>query len=93
MPVLASGAAMRRRSFISLLGGAVVWPVAMRAQQSEGTRRIGILMNRSAEDPQGRARVATFQQRLQQLGWTNGSNLTAQTMLIANAATRQNWSH
>jgi ABC-type uncharacterized transport system substrate-binding protein len=89
MPVLASGAAMRRRSFISLLGGAVVWPVATRAQQSEGTRRIGILMNRSAEDPQGRARVATFQQRLQQLGWTNGSNLRIDTRWGADDVDRE----
>ena len=89
MPVLASGAAMRRRSFISLLGGAVVWPVATRAQQSEGTRRIGILMNRSAEDPQGRARVATFQQRLQQLGWTDGSNLRIDTRWGADDVDRE----
>jgi putative tryptophan/tyrosine transport system substrate-binding protein len=66
---------MRRRAFISLLGGAVVWPLVTRAQQSEGMRRIGVLMNRAADDPQGQARLAAFQQRLQQLGWTDGGNV------------------
>ncbi|MGA6941971.1 MAG: ABC transporter substrate-binding protein [Pseudolabrys sp.] len=65
---------MRRRAFITLLGSAVVWPVA-RAQQPEGVRRIGILMNRAADDPQGQARLAAFQQGMQQLGWTDGGNM------------------
>ncbi len=89
MPVLSSGAAMRRRSFISLLGGAVVWPVAARAQQSEGMRRIGVLMNRAADDPQGRARVAAFQQRLRQLGWTDGSNVRIDTRWGADDVERE----
>ena len=66
---------MRRRAFITLLGSAVVWPVAARTQQSEGVRRIGILMNRTADDPQGQARLAAFQQGMQQLGWTDGGNM------------------
>ncbi|MGA7066544.1 MAG: ABC transporter substrate-binding protein [Pseudolabrys sp.] len=66
---------MRRRAFITLLGSAVVWPVAARTQQSEGVRRIGILMNRAADDPQGQARLAAFQQGMQQLGWTDGGNV------------------
>jgi putative tryptophan/tyrosine transport system substrate-binding protein len=66
---------MRRRAFITLLGGAVIWPVATRAQQSEGVRRIGVLMNRAADDPQGQARLAAFRQGMQQLGWTDGGNL------------------
>ncbi|MFZ0346566.1 MAG: ABC transporter substrate-binding protein [Pseudolabrys sp.] len=66
---------MRRRAFITLLGSAVVWPVAARTQQSEGVRRIGILMNRAADDPQGQARLAAFQQGMQQLGWTDGGNM------------------
>ena len=66
---------MRRRAFITLLGSAVVWPVAARAQQPEGVRRIGILMNRAADDPQGQARLAAFQQGMQQLGWTDGGNM------------------
>jgi putative tryptophan/tyrosine transport system substrate-binding protein len=73
------GHAMRRRAFITLLGGAVVWPAVTRAQQSEAVRRIGVLMNRTADDPQGQARLAAFQQRLQQLGWTDGGNVRIDT--------------
>jgi putative ABC transport system substrate-binding protein len=70
---------MRRRAFITLLGGAFVWPVITRAQQSEAVRRVGVLMNRGADDPQGQARLAAFQQRLQQLGWTDGGNVRIDT--------------
>ena len=62
---------MRRREFISLIGGAAVaWPLAARAQQDERMRRIGVLMSVAAHDPQGQARLAAFLQGLQQLGWT-----------------------
>jgi putative ABC transport system substrate-binding protein len=64
--------ALRRRHFITLLGGAAAaWPLAARAQQSERMRRVGVLMTRVADDPQSRLQVAAFQQRLQELGWTN----------------------
>ena len=67
---------MRRREFITLLGGAgVAWPLAVRAQQSEGMRRIGVLMNRAVDDSEGKARIATLQQALQQLGWSDGRNV------------------
>jgi len=67
---------MRRREFVTLLGGiAVVWPLAVRAQQSERMRRIGVLMNRAASDPRGQARVTTFKETMQQLGWTEGRNV------------------
>ena len=66
---------MRRREFIGLLGGAATWPLAARAQQSERMRRIGVLMNRTATDLEGRARIAAFQQGLQQLGWSDGRNI------------------
>src|SRR5215470_11159063 len=67
-------AAMKRRSFTTLLGGAAAWPLAARAQQSERVRRIGLLMA-SADDWEGQARVAAFKQGLQDLGWTEGRNI------------------
>jgi hypothetical protein len=67
---------MRRREFISLLCCATVaWPITARAQQGERARRIGVLMNRAASDPQGQGRVAAFKQRMQQLGWSEGGNV------------------
>ena len=67
---------MRRREFISLLGGtAVAWTLTSRAQQPERMRRIGVLINRAADNPQGQARLATFQQALKQLGWSDGRNV------------------
>jgi putative ABC transport system substrate-binding protein len=67
---------MRRREFVTLMGGAAAtWPLAARAQQGEPTRRIGVLMNRAADDPEGQASVAAFQQALQQLGWSDGRNV------------------
>jgi len=80
---------MRRRAFISLLGGAAVWPVVTRAQPSEGMRLIGVLMNRAADDPQGQARVATFKQALQQLGWTEGRNVRIDTRWGADDVDRE----
>jgi len=67
---------MKRREFITLLGGtAAAWPLAARAQQRERMRRIGVLMNLAADDPESLARVAAFHQGLQQLGWTIGRNV------------------
>jgi putative tryptophan/tyrosine transport system substrate-binding protein len=66
---------MRRRTFITLLGGAAAWPLAARAQQGERMRRIGVLMNVAADDPESQTRIAAFQQSLQQLGWTDGGNV------------------
>ena len=67
---------MRRREFITLLGGAVAaWPLAVRAQQPERMRRIGVLMALSANDPEAQARVAAFLQGLQELGWSVGHNV------------------
>ena len=63
---------MRRREFITLLGGAAAaWPLAARAQQPEQMRRIGVLTNLVADDPEAQARVGAFLQGLQELGWTD----------------------
>jgi putative ABC transport system substrate-binding protein len=66
---------VKRRTFITLLGGAAAWPLAAWAQQPEGMRRIGVLMNTAADDPEGQARNTAFVQALQQFGWTEGRNI------------------
>jgi putative tryptophan/tyrosine transport system substrate-binding protein len=66
----------KRRAFITLLGSAAVaWPRLARAQQAERMRRIGVLMNLASDDPEAQARIATFRQELQQLGWTDGRDV------------------
>ena len=88
---------MKRREFITLLGGATAtWPLAARAQQSGRTRRIGVLMGPSANDPEAQARIAALLQGLQQLGWAVGRNVRStfagpQAMPKTVADTRQNW--
>src|SRR5258707_12172660 len=66
---------MKRREFIALLGGAAAWPLAARAQQTDRARRIGVLMNVGADDPEAPARVGAFSQGLAELGWTIGRNV------------------
>ena len=66
---------MRRRDFIKVIAVSVAWPLAARAQQPEQMRRIGVLMNRAASDPEGQARLAAFRQALEQLGWSEGRNV------------------
>jgi putative tryptophan/tyrosine transport system substrate-binding protein len=67
---------MRRRDFISLVGGsAAAWPLVVRAQQSGQVRRIGVLMPLAKDNPEGQARITAFVQELQKLGWTEGRNL------------------
>jgi hypothetical protein len=67
---------LRRREFITLLGGAAfAWPLAARAQQPERMRRVGVLMSLAAGGKQAQARLAVFLQRLQELGWTDGRNV------------------
>jgi ABC-type uncharacterized transport system substrate-binding protein len=68
---------IRRREFIALLGGAAVsWPLAARAQQSGGLRRIGVLMITPESDPEGQTWVRVFREELQKLGWTEGRNIS-----------------
>src|SRR5262245_48555251 len=73
---------MRRREFITLLGGAAAaWPVAAGAQQGERARRVGVLMPFVAGDPEAEARKPVFEQTLRQLGWTLGANLSIEYRL------------
>src|SRR5262249_13766564 len=67
---------MQRRSFLTLLGAsAAAWPLAARAQQRERVRRIGVLMQLDADDPDGAARITAFAQGLQEAGWVVGRNV------------------
>ena len=71
---------LKRRSFITLLGGVLAaWPLAAHAQQPDRMRRIGVLMNAAADDPEGQARNTAFVQALLQLGWTDGGNAHIET--------------
>jgi ABC-type uncharacterized transport system substrate-binding protein len=80
---------MRRREFITLLGGAAAaWPLAARAQQGERIRRIGVLQSLAADDPEGQTRLAAFAQGLQQSGWTIGRNVQIDTRWAAGDAER-----
>src|SRR5215469_16911564 len=67
---------MRRREFITLVGGAAVsWPITSHAQQSDKTRLIGVLISYAESDRTSRSEVAAFRGGLAKLGWTEGSNL------------------
>ena len=78
-----------RRQFISALGGTTVaWPLVARAQQPERVRRVGVLMNRVADDSEGQSFVAAFRQAMQQLGWSDGRNVQIDTRWGANDVDR-----
>ena len=81
---------MRRRDFITLLGGAAAaWPLAVHAQQPrERMRRIGVLMHLAADDPEGQSRVAAFLQGLQEAGWAVGRNVNIDVRWAAGEADR-----
>jgi putative tryptophan/tyrosine transport system substrate-binding protein len=67
---------LRRRQFITLLGGAAAaWPFAARAQQAERMRRVGVLTGFAADDPAAQKRILAFAQALAQLGWIDGRNV------------------
>ena len=70
---------MRRREFITLVGGAAAWPLAARAQQSERVRRIGVLMGYAESDSEAQAQIAAFRDGLQKLGWTEDRNIRIDT--------------
>jgi putative ABC transport system substrate-binding protein len=78
---------VRRREFITLLGGATAaWPLAARAQQPERMRRIGVLVPYAENDPEAKARFAAFLQGLQQSGWTDGGNVRIDARWTAGSA-------
>ena len=79
---------MKKREFITLLGGAAAWPLAARAQQREQVRKIGVLMNFPSGDEEGQARVTAFAQALQKLGWTEGKDARIDTRWAADDADR-----
>ena len=79
---------LKRREFITLLGGAAAWPVAARAQQRERMRRIGVLSALSADDSLSQGRNAMFLQGLSDLGWRVGHNLQIDFRWGAGDATR-----
>jgi len=66
---------MKRREFITFVGGAAAWPLAVRAQQGGRMRRIGVLMPQDENDPEGKTRISAFTQGLADLGWTDGRNV------------------
>jgi putative tryptophan/tyrosine transport system substrate-binding protein len=71
---------MKRREFITLLGGAAaVWPLAARGQQGERMRRIGVLVAATPDDPEYQTRMGAFQQGLALLGWIEGRNVRIDT--------------
>ena len=81
---------MKRRAFISLLGGAAAatWPLAVSAQPPDRMRRVSVLMPLAADDVEGQARLAAFLQGLQQLGWIDGSNVQIDTRWTTGDAER-----
>ena len=66
---------MRRREFITLVGGAATWPLAARAEKNDGVRRVGVIMGFAENDEVWQAYLASFRQGLQELGWTGGRNI------------------
>ena len=80
---------MKRREFITLVGGAAAaWPLAVRAQQGERVRHIGVLNSLAAEDPIAQARHGAFLQGLQQSGWAIGRNVQVDVRWAAGNADR-----
>src|SRR5262249_32975380 len=83
------GDRMKRREFITLLGGAAAaWPLTVRAQQAARLRHVGVLMSTAAEDAESQLRLTAFVQGLQQAGWRPGQNLRLDTLWASGDAAR-----
>src|SRR5262245_23322346 len=80
---------LKRREFITLLGGAAAWSVAAHAQPGERMRRIGVLMHYSQTDRESQTRIAAFLETLQRLGWTEGRNVRIEYRWSAGDAGRE----
>ena len=76
---------MRRREFITLLGGVAAWPVAARAQRQDRTRRVGVLMALAQNDPEAQLRAKALEAGLRELGWVEGRNLRLDYRWVPNA--------
>jgi putative ABC transport system substrate-binding protein len=84
--------AVKRREFITLLGGTAAWPLAARAQQPERRRKIAVLMPFAADELESLARIGAFLQGLQALGWTEGRNVRIEYRWATNDQTlRLTW--
>ena len=79
---------MRRREFITLLGGAVAWPLAARAQQRDRVKRLGVLWGLAENDDVYEPYLSTFKQRLQVLGWIDGRNIRVEYWFTGGATER-----
>ena len=78
---------MKRREFITLLGGAAAaWPLAVRAQHSDRVRRIGVLIGYAEDDPETKARLAALREGLEKRGWSEGRNVQIETRFAAGSA-------
>ena len=77
---------MRRREFIALVSATAAWPLAARGQQPERMRRIGVLMARAANDPEGQMQAAALQRGIEQLGWSPGRNIEIEYRWLAGDA-------
>src|SRR5262245_60178061 len=86
MPVPRLGEPMRRRQFITLLGGAAAWPVAASAQRQDRPRRVGILMALAQTDPEAQLRARAFEAGLRDLGWVDGRNLRLEYRWVPDAS-------
>src|SRR5262249_53035346 len=86
---MAMGSPMRRREFITLLGGAATaWPLAARAQLGDRMRRIGVLSALAEDDPFNQVQLAAFQQTCAKFGWIEGSNLRIDIRFAAGGASQ-----
>ncbi len=80
---------MKRRDFITLIGGAAAWPLAARAQEREQVRRAGVLIA-IADDAEGQARLGAFKSGMRDLGWTDGGNVRMEVRFAAGSVAKAN---